>query len=182
MRLGRVIGIGVLALATAVLGACGGGDEPVAATAITPSATATLSSEASATTATATPSVKEEIAAAYLDYWAAYADALLNLDASLVSDVAQGEERTRIADEVAQLLQDEIALRVVVEHDFTVVEADSESARVIDRYVDRSFYVDPATKSPETSDVPGVAVTDSYVLRRLSSGTWVVVSSRRIND
>ena len=177
----RVVAMGIGLAAVVMLVACGGDDRADPTT--TPDrATETSSPTATASTSAGTPSpsIEDVIGDAYLAYWDAYADALLNLDASLVDGVVQGEELQRISDEIDELSRDEIALRVVVEHDFAVVEMDDESARVIDRYVDKSFYVDPQTKAPASADVPGVVVTDSYELQLNEAGDWVVVSSRRL--
>lgn len=176
----RLVAIGIGLTVMAVLAACGG-DDPADPTATTVTATPTPSPVATerTTSATPSPSVEEEIASAYLAYWDAYADALLNLDASRMEGTAEGEELARISEEIDGLSLDGVALRVVVEHDFAVVEAGAESARVVDRYVDRSFAVDPETKAPATADVPGTVATDSYELQRDEAANWVVVSSRR---
>lgn len=175
--------ITVLTLVSALAGvtaACGRGADQTST--LTPTASATTSPPATVTSsATLTPSSKEAVSAAYLAYWKAYADALLNLDAKLAERTASGEELGRIRDEITGLQRDGVALRVVVEHDFAVVELSGNTAVVIDRFIDKSFNVDPTTKRPETADVSGETITDSFDLKRTESGNWVVVRSRRLS-
>lgn len=173
----------ILVLVSASLGAiaaCGRVADEAPTSAPTVSATASPTATATPSPPLAPPS-KEEVSAAYLAYWDAYGAALLNLDAKLAERAASGEEIKRIRDEIAGLKRDGVALRVVVEHDFAVVEMSGNSAVVIDRFVDKSFVVDPATKQPETADVAGETTTDSFDLQRTESGNWVVVRSRRLN-
>lgn len=162
-----------------VLPACrGDGDSPIAtATATVAVATETASPSATAA-ATATPSIEDQVVEAYLAYWDAYADALLFLDASRVEEVTAEAELERVQAEVESLRADGVAARVRVEHDFSVVDLRPDQAVVVDRFVDRSFYVDPATRQPEVSDVPGQTFQDTFHMRRSEHG-WVVVLSER---
>lgn len=173
------VALAVAALAILLFAACGGDDEPATAT-VTPTATPTPSPTSTPpATATPTPSIEDEVAAAYLAYWDAYSEALLNLDASLAEAWASGEELDRIREEIETLSADGVAARVTVGHDFTVVSTSDDRAVVIDEIFDQSFYVDPDTKEPETSDVPGRTVRDTYQMQRDADGAWVVVLSGR---
>ncbi len=177
--LGRLGLAAAVVLGCLVLPACrGDGDSPTP----TATATATVATETGtpSATATATPtsSVEDQVAEAYLAYWDAYTDALLFLDASLVEEVTAEAERERVQAEVESLRADGVAARVRVEHDFSVVDLRPDQAVVVDRFVDRSFYVDPATRQPEVSDVPGQTFQDTFHMRRLEHG-WVVVLSER---
>lgn len=171
----------VLTLVSALAGvtaACGRGTGGTS----TPSASVTVSPTVTVTpSATLVPSSKEQVAAAYLAYWNAYAAALLNLDSKFAESAASGEELGRIRAEIAGLQRDGVALRVMVEHDFAVVEMSGNTAVVIDRYVDKSFNVVPTTKQPETAVVGGKTITDSFDLQRTDTGIWVVVRSRRLS-
>jgi|GEM_PF-6215117 len=173
------LGVGLVLTTSMLAGACQG-DESESPTPTTTTATTAAPTSTPTATPTATPSLEEEVSAAYLAYWDAYAEALLQLDVSLVQDAAVGEELERIASEIADLESDGVALRVVVEHDFTLVSPGTESAVVVDEYVDKSFYVDPTTKDPRTADVPGVVTRDSFEMVRTETGTWAVASSRRL--
>lgn len=172
--------------AAAVVG-CNGGDEPTtpdATTATSPAGTATASVTAPATptaaaTGTSVAELEAEISAAYLAYWDAYAEALLHLDPSLAEEFATGEELDRISEEIQMLEADGVAARLVIEHDFAVINIEGDTAVIIDEFLDRSFYVDPKTKEPETVEVEGDQVRDTFHLERQQDGAWQVVRSLR---
>lgn len=162
-----------------VLSACRGDGDPPTPTATATATVATETASASTTAvATPTPSVEDDVAEAYLAYWDAYARALLFLDASLVEGFAAGAELERVRDEIDSLRADGVAARVIVDHDFSVVSLTPDEAVVVDRFTDRSFYVDPETRQPEQSDVVGQPFTDTFHLQ-LSGSEWVVVASER---
>ena len=71
-----------------------------------------------------------------------------------------------------------VALRVVVEHDFAVLEVADGTATVFDEYVNNSFAVDPETKEPPTAAGSGEVLRDAFFLERLD-GRWFVVRSVR---
>ncbi len=164
-------------IAMIVLAACGGGDASP-----TPTPTATVAASPTVTPteplATATPSVEEiadEVAEAYLAYWDAYAEAVLNLDASLVEGFAAGEELESIREEIEELRAEGVAMRVVVEHDFAVVDVTSTDAIVIDELVNDSFYVDPETKEPSEGQGSGEVLQYTFLMEPID-GRWMVVS------
>ena len=155
--------------------ACRGGNSPAT---VTP--TGVPSAAITTATPMPTPPTEAQISAAYLAYWDAYATALLNLDPSLAQGVATGEELERIKQEIADLRGKGVALRVTVTHDFAVVKSSVDGATVVDRYVDRSFYVDPSTKEPQNAEVAGKTITDNFEFTRVD-GRWIVIRSRRLN-
>ena len=177
---GGWVALAIAALATVLVAACGGDDEPATATAtVTPTATPTPSPASSATaTATPTSSIEDEVAAAYLAYWDAYSEAVLNLDISLVEGFAIGEELEGIREEIETMRTNGVAFRVVVEHDFLVVLTSSVAATVIDEYVNNSFYVDAATKNPPRADGSGEVLRDTVFMEFLD-GRWVAARSLR---
>lgn len=171
----RMLFVGVVvALAAITVGACGGEDDQS-----TPTATATGTATVDTPTATSEPtqtptaSIEDEVAEAYLAHWDAYADAVLNLDISLVEDYATGEELEAIRDEIEQLRADGVALRVVVEHDFVVASVEDSRAVVLDEIVSNSFYVDPETKQPDEGEGSGDVLRYATHLKRID-GRWVV--------
>lgn len=125
-----------------------------------------------------------EIAAAYEEYFNVTSDALLNLDASKLSDVAADQELAALEQNIQEDRSQERALDTNVEHDFYVIGYLGDEAEVADRYKDSSIYVDPVTHAPLPGQVapasPDVAPTVSviYRLRRID-GTWKVVSGQR---
>ena len=165
----------------AVLLACGGDSStptptPTAtADATTPAATATVP------TATATPShdaLVAEVSEAYLAYWDAYADAVLHLDITRVERFAAGAELESIRQEIETLRSDGVALRVVVEHDFAVIDVTGTVGLVEDQIVDNTFYVDAKTLKPPTAAGSGDTYRDLVRLERLD-GRWTVTSGAR---
>ena len=91
---------------------------------------------------------------------------------------ASGEELQRISDEISMLRSSGVALRVAVQHDFSVASVSDNKAAVVDRYVSNSFTVDPATKNPPTGVGTGNVIQDSFVMERIQ-GRWVVTQSNR---
>lgn len=168
--------VAILAFAVAGLVAlsagCRDSNEPP-----TPTATVALTTTATAT-AMPTPSFEEEVGAAYLAYWDAYAAAVLNLDPTLVEGFATGEELDGIREEIETLRSQGVALRVVVEHDFSIVEAADGTATVFDEYVNNSFAVDPETGEPPTASGSGEVLRDAFFMER-NGGRWSVVRSVR---
>ena len=176
MRAGMTL-IGIAC--AAVLLACGGGSSTP-----TPAATADPTTPAPTATAavpTATPSrdaLVAEVSAAYLAYWDAYADAVLHLDITRVERFAAGAELESIRQEIETLRSDGVALRVVVEHDFAVIDVTGTVGLVEDQIVDNTFYVDAKTLDPPTAAGSGDTYRDLVRLERLD-GRWIVTSGAR---
>lgn len=170
-----VVGVSAWVGAAVLIAACGGGNsEPPTATAPPTTASPTASPTAALPTPIATPSLEEEVAEAYLAHWDAYAAAVLHLDIALVEERAAGEELEAIRDEIESLRSDGVALRVVVEHDFQVVNAVESSAIVIDQFVNNSFYVDAETKEPTEGEGSGEVIRHTVHMEKVD-GRWVVV-------
>lgn len=169
----------VWAIATIVLAACGGDASP------TPTPTATVAASPTVTPteppATATPSLEEiadEVAEAYLAYLDAYAEAVLHLDIALVEGFAAGDELESIREEIEMLRADGVALRVVAEHDVTVIDVTGDTALVADEIVDNTFYVDARTLEPPEAEGSGDTYRDLVTLERID-GRWLVTSGAR---
>lgn len=181
----RQMRVGMMSIAitcAAVLLACGGGSSNptpgATAESTTPTATAAT---ATVPTATATPShdaLVAEVSAAYLAYWDAYADAVLHLDITRVERFAAGAELESIREEIEKLRADGVALRVVVEHDFAVIDITGTVGLVEDQIVDNTFYVDAKTLEPPTAAGSGDTYRDLVRLERLD-GRWIVTSGAR---
>ena len=167
-------------IAMIVLAACGGGDASP-----TPTPTATVAASPTVTPteppATATPSLEEiadEVAEAYLAYLDAYAEAVLHLDIALVEGFAAGDELESIREEIVMLRADGVALRVVAEHDVTVIDVTGDTALVADEIVDNTFYVDARTLEPPEAEGSGDTYRDLVTLERID-GRWLVTSGAR---
>ena len=175
---GGWVALAIAALAVVLFAACGDDDEPATAT-VTPTATSTPSPTSSATaTATPTPSIEDEVTEAYLAYWDAYSEAVLNLDISLVEGFAVGEELEGIRDEIETLRSDGVALRVVVEHDLFVVSTSQAEATIVDEVTNNSFYVDAVTKDPPQAEGGGEVLRYTFFMES-DSGRWFVTRGLR---
>lgn len=165
-----------LALLAGLVAACNGDDSSDETS--TPSRTNAPTESASPQPSPTQP-LEEQISEAYLDYWDAYSEALLELDLSLVEDFAGGEQLERIREEIEGFRDQGVALRTVVEHDFIVVEATPTTATVVDEIVNNSFFVDPVTKDPPTAEGSGEMFTDTYQLEK-ADDQWIVVDGSRL--
>jgi hypothetical protein len=133
---------------------------------------------------TALPTVDPQIAAevrdAYQRYWDVTAQALRDLDASRLSEVAMDGELAALQKNIDNLRAQGRAIDTSVEHHFVVVWNAGDQAQVVDRYRDRSVYIDPVTKQPLPGEVVPATFDDApesnvvYLLQR-EQGTWKVV-------
>ncbi|TAJ16936.1 MAG: hypothetical protein EPO65_12260 [Dehalococcoidia bacterium] len=162
-----------------VLAACGGGSStPTPAATAEPTAPAATAATPSATAMPSRDAVVAEVSQAYLAYWDAYADAVLHLDITRVERFVSGAELASIREEIEKLRADGVALRVVVEHDFAVIDVTGAVALVEDQIVDNTFYVDAKTLEPPTAAGSGDRYRDLVRLERLD-GRWTVTSGAR---
>lgn len=168
------------AVAAIAIAACGGGDA-----APTPTATAPVAVSPAVTPTeppvTGTPTLEEiaeAVTKAYLAYLEAYAEAVLHLDISLVEAFAAGNELESIREEIEMLRADGVALRVVAEHDITVIDVTGDTALIADEIVDNTFYVDARTLEPPEAEGSGDTYRDLVTLERID-GRWLVTSGAR---
>ncbi len=160
-------------LVIALLTSCGGGSDSATPS---PSVAATTASIAQPS---ATASIEDEVRAAYLDYWTAYSAALLDLDPSLATNNASGAELDRIANEIDGYRAQGLAMRIRVEHNFTVLDLAANTATVVDDMTNNSFFVDAVTKEPPEAAGNGEQIQDTFYLEKIN-GRWLVVSSTRL--
>ncbi|MCL4239741.1 MAG: hypothetical protein KJ048_00160 [Dehalococcoidia bacterium] len=158
--------------------ACGGSDDESP-----PTTTATITSPTANPTAsqpTATPGTEAEVIAAYLRYWDLYAEAVLNLDHSVLMGAASEEELQQVKEEIETFRAQGVALRVVIEHRPTVIELTDTTATVFDEMTNNSFYVDPETHEPPEGEGSGETLVDTFFLEKVD-GQWIVIRSIRQN-
>ncbi len=171
------LGITGSLLVAALAAACGGDDAdptPTATAAADPSSTPTSQQR------TSTPDPGAEVITAYLRYWELYAEAVLNLDRSVLIGVASEEELQQVQEEIETLRADGVALRVVIEHRPTVIELTDTTATVFDEMTNNSFYVDPETHEPPEGEGSGETLVDTFFLEKVD-GQWIVIRSIRQN-
>jgi len=177
----RWLGLSAIALAVyAVLAACSGStDQDSEDTSPTPRPT----SATPRVTPTSSPSVEEEVSAAYLNYWDVYAAAVFNLDESRLSEVLTGPQLERTRSEIENLRQKGRAAKIVVEHNFFIAELDAVfgEATIRDEYTNRSYEVDAETKEIVGDPAPGTVVTDTYILVK-EGEVWKVRDGVRQGD
>ena len=127
------------------------------------------------TTTSSTPAdPRAQVEQAYLDAWDVWADALLELDASGLSEAFTGRALQLITDQVEAQLQEDEPVRVRAEHDYTVTILNATTASVDDRYVNHNVRLDPETLEPVEPD-PNRPEHRSFTLR-LVDGTWKITS------
>lgn len=161
--------------------ACGGDDaDRTPTTTKTATAAATNLTPTVAAQPTSTPNPEGEVLAAYANYWELYAEAVLNLDHSILTGVASEEELQQVQEEIETLRANGVALRVVIEHRPTVIELTDTSATVFDEMTNNSFYVDPETHEPPEGEGSGETLVDTFFLEKVD-GQWMVIRSIRQN-
>lgn len=172
----RLVLLAALGLIALVVVACnGGGGDPTARPTQAPgTATPTVTAEPEVTP-TPTPSVEEEVSEAYLGYWQVYADAVFDLDETRLTEAMSEQQLERTRQEIENLRQRGRAAKIVVEHDFFIVDLDpvAGTATVRDQYANRSYEVDAETKEMIGEAAPGTLVTDTYFLVK-EGETWKV--------
>ena len=154
-----------LALAVALVASCGddGSGSP----------TATLEPGPTTERTTTTLSPEDEVEAAYLESWEVYADAVLRLDDSRLSDRYAGRALEIVMEDVAKLRADNTPVRVDVEHNYEI-ELAEDVARVVDHYTNHSVLLDARSHEPIEED-PNERVDELYLLQQIE-GKWHVVS------
>lgn len=127
---------------------------------------------------TVQPEIVAEVIRAYQHYWDVRAMALWTLDTTQLPDVMDGDH-LRSADElIAQLRQENRAIRTEVDHHYSLIFASEDEAVVQDQYLDSSWYVDLDSReiigSPSNDHLD-----EQYRLAKLDE-KWKVVSLARV--
>jgi hypothetical protein len=126
---------------------------------------------------TVDPALAEQVTEAYQRYWQIRAEALFELDASHLPEVAADEHLRELELFIEQLRGEGKALQTDVEHHFVVLEGSNSRAVVGDTYLSNSVFVNATTHAPLT-EPGGGNVTEFYTLAQLSEG-WKVVEVLR---
>jgi Cys-tRNA synthase (O-phospho-L-seryl-tRNA:Cys-tRNA synthase) len=163
-------------LSVAAVVACGGDDDSDN----TPTASAIQSTTASPST---TPSVEDEVGAAYLNYWDVYTEAVFNLDESRLEEVMTGPQLQRTLEEVSSLRQQNRAAKIDVEHNFVVLNLDLKAGTAVvrDEYANHSSFVDAETKELIGQPAGGEIIEDTYSLTQVGEA-WKVEDSVRDSE
>jgi len=134
----------------------------------------------SGTTATTPPAspdetptdVRAQVEQAYLEAWDVWADALLRLDPSRLSEAFTGRALDLVTAQVDEQSSKNEPVRIRAEHNYNITVIDSETASVDDRYINHNVRLDPDTLEPTEED-PNRPEHRSFTLR-LVDGTWKI--------
>lgn len=135
------------------------------------------SSGSTRTTPPDSPSVtptdaRAQVEQAYLDAWDVWADALLGLDASRLSEAFTGRALRVVANQVTEQQQKNEPIQIRAEHNYTITLIDAQTASVEDRYINHNVRLDPETLEPIEPDQE-TRVRRSFTLRLVDS-TWKI--------
>jgi hypothetical protein len=133
------------------------------------------SDDGQATNGTPSPTatdVRLEIEQAYLRFWDVWTQANLELDPSLLDEVATGEALAALMESVEGQRARNQPVRIRVEHNYEIVIVDESTASVDDSYINHSQRLDPETMEPIEDD-PNVQVRKTHTLRKVN-GQWKV--------
>lgn len=122
----------------------------------------------------ATDPLTLEIEQAYLHYWDIRTQAYLNLDTSHLSEVTAGAELDRMTQQITGLKAQSHAVKVDVDHHYLIASRATDSAVVYDEYVNRSVFLDAATKQVIPTSSPPATEKVSFDLQKVD-GTWKVI-------
>lgn len=122
--------------------------------------------------------LKKEIVDAYLRYWDVRIGAFYSLDTSRLATVMAGDELVRTQNRIADLRAQGRGGRIEVDHNFRILSDTPDEATLYDEYVNRSVFIDAATKREMPTDDPPIVRKVSYQMRKLD-GTWKVVDGEQ---
>jgi len=114
--------------------------------------------------------VKVAVETAYLHMWDVWADSLLRLDPSKLSEAMIGNALTRVSSQVEAQKGKNQPVRIRVEHDYRIVKVDVTTFSVDDSYINHSVRLDPKTTQPIEQD-PKQHIHESFTMK-LVSGIW----------
>jgi len=127
----------------------------------------------SSTGSSVTPTdVRAQVEQAYLRAWDVWADSLLRLDSSRISDVLTGKALEIVIAQVNEQRDKNQPVRVRAEHNYRIVLINAITASVDDRYINHSVRLDPDTLQPVEED-PNERVHRSFTMK-LVDGTWKI--------
>jgi hypothetical protein len=131
-----------------------------------------------ATVAVTPSSIEGAVLLAYENYWMVYSEALYNLDSTRLPEVMTGPRLDRALSEIQNLKRDGRAVRIAVENTPIVVSVNGDTAVVLDKYKNQSFFVNPTTKQPITQPGTSETIQDSVTLTRVGT-SWKVLDAVR---
>lgn len=119
-----------------------------------------------------TTDVKATVEQAYLHAWDVWADALLKLDTSRLSDALTSDALAKVISQVEDQRRKNQPVRISVQHDYVISLISSTAFSIDDRYINHSVRLDPKTQQPIEPD-PKQPVHRSFTLR-LVNEIWKI--------
>ncbi len=126
---------------------------------------------------TVEPALADEVGRAYVMFWRVRSQALLELDSSRLAATMDGDYLTNTENLVDELRAENRAIKTQVVLNYTVFQATSESAIVVDYFEDNSVYVKIGTEEP-LSEPTADQLRVMYRFMKFPDG-WKVVDSVR---
>jgi hypothetical protein len=115
---------------------------------------------------------RAQVEQAYLQAWDVWADALLHLDTSQLSESFTGRALKVVSDQVHEQNRKNEPVQISAEHNYTITMIDSQTASVEDRYINHNVRLDPNTLEPIEPDQE-THVRRSFTLKLVGS-TWKI--------
>ena len=128
----------------------------------------TTSTTPPATTSSTPTDPRAHVELAYLHAWDVWADALLHLDTSRLSESFTGQALKVLSDQVQEQRQKNEPVRISAEHNYTITIIDPQTASVEDRYINHNVRLDPGTLEPIEPD-QSTHVRTSFTLKLVGS-------------
>ena len=124
------------------------------------------------TTSSTPADPRAQVEQAYLDAWDVWADALLELDTSRLSEVFSGRALRVVTSQVQEQIEKNEPVRISAEHNYTITLIDAETASVEDRYINHNVRLDPDTLEPVEPDQE-TRIRRAFTLE-LVDATWKI--------
>ena len=124
---------------------------------------------------TVEPTLAAEVGQAYEHYWRVRSQALLELDPTNLPDVMDGEYLQMFESRLEALAEQGKAIKTQISLNYKVVLANTQSATVLDRIEDDSYYVKAGSSEPLSDPANDVLSLEVKLIKR--DGLWKVVES-----
>ncbi|MGH2739462.1 MAG: hypothetical protein ACRDH6_03105 [Actinomycetota bacterium] len=116
--------------------------------------------------------VKADVEQAYLAAWDVWADALEQLDPSLLQEAFTGPALQVVTDQVEEQRRKNEPVRIRAEHNYRINVIDAQTASIEDRYINHNVRLNPETLEPVEPDQE-TRVRRSFTLKLVDS-TWKI--------
>ena len=122
---------------------------------------------------TVDPTLAAEVGKSYEQYWRVSSQALLDLDATRITEVMDGEYLMTFQEKLQSLRASGRAIKTQVSLHYKVIQASDISALIVDRVADDSFYVTLGDNTPLSDPTDDVLNLQTKLHK--FDGIWKVV-------